>query len=331
LIAFDQLTYRGQFRRLRSLALQALKSYHWGDFCLEAIQHRENATFRLRVDNGQRYLLRVIRPGYKDPAVVQSEMIWLNAIVQETDLAVPEPIVNLYGNLLTFASVPGVPQPRICTLYRWIEGRFCGQAKLTRSHLEKVGRLTGKLHNHAQGFTPPPQFTRIRWDYDGLFEGGQGGTLAMARSLLDTQRQEIMAQAITRVQLAMRSLQETRSVWGLIHADLNQLNYVFSKGEAQAIDFDDCGWGYYLYDISTSLGPLVSRGDFLDLRTAFLKGYRSVRPLSSEDEALLIDFLLADRLRLAVWMAGRQDNPGLRDRAAKFTQDRIDQITVMMN
>ncbi len=328
MISFEDLTYRGQFRRLRHLALRALASYPFDAFHLKAIQHRENATFRLRT-NDRRYLLRVIRPGYKAPAVVQSEMMWLNAITQETDLVVPEPIANREGKLLTVISVPGVPEPRICALFGWVEGRFCGQANLTESHLEKVGRLMGELHHYAQEFIPPSGFTRMRWDCEGLFGGGLGGTLENARSLLGAERRETVDRAINRIDRAMRQLGETSSVWGLIHGDLQQLNYVFSKGEARAIDFDDCGWGYYLYDISTSLGPLVSRNDFSALRAAFLRGYRSVRHLRPKDEALLTDFLIADRLKLATWMAGRLDNPGLRDRAVKFIEDRIDQIADM--
>lgn len=44
-----------------------------------------------------------------------------------------------------------------------------------------------------------------------------------------------------------------REVYGLIHGDLGlDTNLLFWGGQARAIDFDDSGYGYYLYDL-----PLV--------------------------------------------------------------------------
>ena len=85
MIPFDALTYRGQLRRLRHLALDALESYDLGGFSLRPIQHRENATFLVRA-GGRRYLLRVSRPGYREQAVIRSELEWLDAITRDTDL-----------------------------------------------------------------------------------------------------------------------------------------------------------------------------------------------------------------------------------------------------
>ena len=79
-----------------------------------------------------------------------------------------------------------------------------------------------------------------------------------------------------------------------------------------------------------TLGPLVSRTDFALLRASFLRGYRRVRALDAGHERLLTAFLIADRLKIAVWMAGRSDNPGLRDSAAGFVRDRVDQMRNMM-
>jgi Ser/Thr protein kinase RdoA (MazF antagonist) len=33
-------------------------------------------------------------------------------------------------------------------------------------------------------------------------------------------------------------------------ADLHQWNYLFLDQALRAIDFDDCGWGYYAYDMA---------------------------------------------------------------------------------
>ena len=326
---FEDLTYRGQLRRLRHLALEALASYDLGDFTLRPIQHRENATFLVRA-GGCRYVLRVGRPGGKEQAAIRSELEWMDAIARDTDLVVRAPVVNREGQLLTVASTSGVPEPRVCALFRWVKGRFVSQHDLTGRHLVMVGRLMGRLHDHAAGFVPSSGFTRMVWDAEGLLGGVRCSAPVRARALLDPERRAIVdrAEAITRG--VMERLGEGPSVFGLIHGDLHQMNYVFLKGEARALDFDDCGWGYYLGDMGATLGPLVSRKDFASLRAAFLHGYRGVRPFDAGHERTLTSFLIADRLKIAVWMAGRRDNPGLRDGIAGFVSDRVDQMDEMM-
>ena len=329
MIPFEELTYRGQLRRLRQLALEALASYDLGDFTLRPIQHRENATFMVRA-GGCRYVLRVNRPKNRDQAFIRSELEWLDAITRDTDLVVPKPVADREGKLLTVASTPGIPEPRVCALFRWVKGRFVSQHDLTGRHLERVGRLVGRLHNHAAGFVPSSGFTRIRGDAGGLLGGVTGGTIDQAKSLLGRDGRATVDRAESITHSALAQLGEAPSVFGLIHGDLHQMNYVFLKGEARALDFDDCGRGYFLGDMGATLGPLVSRRDFASLRAAFLRGYRSVRPLDATYERMLTAFLIADRLKIAVWMADRADNPGLRDNIAGFVNDRVDQIENMM-
>jgi len=44
--------------------------------------------------------------------MVGSELAWLAALRQETELAAPAPLPTRDGDLLTVAAHPGVPQPR---------------------------------------------------------------------------------------------------------------------------------------------------------------------------------------------------------------------------
>ena len=66
----------------------------------------------------------------------------------------------------------------------------------------------------------------------------------------------------------------------MIHKDLEPDNTVLHAGEVHAIDFADCGWGYYLYDVAASLLPLREKQGYPDLdklkRAAFL--YREQIP-----------------------------------------------------
>jgi Ser/Thr protein kinase RdoA (MazF antagonist) len=102
-------------------------------------------------------------------------------------------------------------------------------------------------------------------------------------------------------------------VFGLIHADLHQENYLFHHGEVRAIDFDDCGYGHFLYDIAVALGEVGHRQDEPALRTALLADYRSIRLLPEAHERYLDSFFALRRLQLMLWWLEFRDDPVFRD------------------
>jgi len=77
----------------------------------------------------------------------------------------------------------------------------------------------------------------------------------------------------------MSHLGEGADTVGLIHADMHLGNALFWRGEVKVIDFDDCGFGYWLYDIAVSLWELRHRNDYGHFRSALIDGYTRRRPL----------------------------------------------------
>jgi Ser/Thr protein kinase RdoA (MazF antagonist) len=97
----------------------------------------------------------------------------------------------------------------------------------------------------------------------------------------------------------------------MIHADLHQGNLLVNGQFMTVIDFDDAGFGWYLYDLAVALTHQEDRPGFQKLQDALLRGYRSRRPLSEVDEARLPMFLLVRRLAILGWLHQRPDvDPG---------------------
>ena len=181
---FEELTYIGQTRRLYRLAKAVLIDYGLENSRVKLIKHATNTTFQIdtleeskgkkrnnrNVEN--RYLLRIHGPGYQTATSIASELEWLKALRRDTDLAVPEPVSTLGGEQLTEASLPDVPGPRICSLLRWMNGRAYRRPHPV--HLAAIGEVMARLHNYAERWTPPIEFTRRRLDWDGLFGEGAG-------------------------------------------------------------------------------------------------------------------------------------------------------------
>lgn len=64
----------------------------------------------------------------------------------------------------------------------------------------------------------------------------------------------------------MTQLRDGPGLFGLIHADLHLDNALFLPGGGRLIDFDDCGFGYRLYDIAVGLWELRHRDDYENFR-----------------------------------------------------------------
>jgi Ser/Thr protein kinase RdoA (MazF antagonist) len=115
----------------------------------------------------------------------------------------------------------------------------------------------------------------------------------------------------------MTGLGTGRDVFGLIHADLIFSNVVFHRGMPRPIDFDDCGFSYFLYDMAILLDRIEMREDYAALRAAVLEGYRQIRPLSAEHEGHIDLFILARWVFLGSCFLSR---PEFDDYAPRFME-----------
>jgi Ser/Thr protein kinase RdoA (MazF antagonist) len=312
---FGQLSYRGQVGRLRQLARAALVEYELdpAPTRLTLLAHMDNTTFRVETGDSARYLLRVHRVSHSPSqprrtlANVLSEMQWLAVLRRDTDLVVPAPIATRAGDLCVVAGSLGVPEPRICTLLGWVDGRFI-DAGLTATHLEQVGAFIARLHDHAAGWQPPAGFDRGR--VGDLPDEVAASVLALFAAHYGSADVAAVECMVHTVQATQRALAHQPGTFGLIHGDIHQENYLFLAGEVRAIDFDDCGWGLYLYDLAVTLSEISYKPDYPTLRAALLRGYQRLRPLPAGHERHL-DALIAWRaVQLAVWFLEHRDHPG---------------------
>lgn len=310
--AFDDLNRPAQFRRLTRLARRAVAEYEIEDCLLSPLQLVQNATWRVRCGRTrQQYLLRVHAPRRHDTAAICSELLWLDFLAAEDDLLVPTAITSRRGQLWTEVGTDEIPERRLCTLLTWIPGRT-QRRRRTPALLRRIGRLMARLHRSAIHFNVPGSFVRPRWDHHGLFQNDD--TQRGWRGL--TRRQRMLFQAVAeRTAKVMERLGAGRDVFGLIHSDLVFSNIVFHRGLPQPIDFDDCGFGYFLYDIAVLLDRIEMRDDYALLRAALLDGYREVHPLAAEHDGYLDLFLLARWVFLGTCFLSR---PEFRDYAPRF-------------
>ncbi len=94
--------------------------------------------------------------------------------------------------------------------------------------------------------------------------------------------------------------------YGLIHGDLHFYNVISHEGKHQIIDFDDCGYGFYMYDMGCAL--VTYSKNLEELEAAWIEGYEKVRKLSDEDKRLIPMFVLTRRITRLAWLASHADS-----------------------
>ncbi len=308
---FRELTRRGRLRRFRQLAQTALEFYDLGESDLTLLRYFANTTYRVDVAGEAarlathgpylpgRYLLRILASDDWDKAL--GEMTWLAALSGEAGLPVPAPVPASDGKLMLSVSTPGIPNGRIVSLMRWIDGgRFT--RRMQSLHAKAWGRMVGRLHAFAATWKPPEGFDRFIWDWEGLL-GGRDMPCSVEELVasMPIHLQEPFLGISEAAREMMAGLGKTPEAFGLIHTDMYPGNILFKDGEVFPIDFEDCGFGYWLWDIAVPLESEPWTDAWYRMRDDFLAGYLPVHPLPESQLKHLDLFLAADYATSVLW------------------------------
>lgn len=308
--AAGQPTRRTELGQMRRLAREALSHYGLQDasISLLALSQFFNTSFDVRTLDGRRLVLRVHRPSShpeRRRVRIESELWWMKRVREDLDLTVPEPVQTLDGhNLVHVAADDGLP--RFCVLFAYIPGRFLHRGLRPR-HLEQVGALTAQLHTYSEQLEVPDWFSRPVVDrVDAEFEEG---VTTLYREQWSAEAADTIGAVLQRVRAVQGRLSTSPDTFGVIHADIHHWNYLFHGGRIRLIDFDDSGWGHYLYDLAVTRQQLVRLPRGPELWRALLEGYRRVRSLSSDHIGMVESFRMLREIQDMNFNLTLRDDP----------------------
>ncbi|MDH3984234.1 MAG: phosphotransferase [Gammaproteobacteria bacterium] len=325
-----------QLDTIVEIATTALQSWQINDADLEIVKHRENTVFKATAREGRCYALRVHQAGLHGDKAIHSELAWMQALHKD-GFRVPAVVPAENGDLVVTVSVGD--ENRRCSLLEWIDGSLFNDLGRVEHgvHTElcdryrQLGELAARLHIQATAWQPPSDFERHAWDEDGLL----GDEPRMGRfwdhpDLTAQQRREFLKARIV-LRGFLKKLGKTRDNYGLVHADFLPDNIIVNEAGLTLIDFDDSGYGWHLYEMATGLFPQIKQPFFDDLVAAYLKGYRSEREFSDEEEELIPAFLMICGLNYLGWLQKRGANLKYADRlAAEIISGLLEYIPQLM-
>ena len=279
----------------------------------------ENATFRVEAPAaGLGWALRVHRPGYHALGAIRSELAWSQALRGGGIIATPAAIAGRDGGYVQTVPGPVRGEHRHVTLYDWEAGTE--PLEMDLAAFAAIGAAAARLHNHARDWRPPNGFERPRWDFDttlgatprwGRWRDGIGITDEIAA---------VFERTRGHIRHRLQRFGSGPDRFGLIHGDMRPANVLLHDGKLTVLDFDDCGFSWFLYDAAAAVSFFEHKPAAASCLAAWLEGYRGVRQLTAADEAELPTFVMLRRLLLIAWLGSRRGTGLAHALGAGYTQ-----------
>lgn len=256
----------------------------------------------------QKYVLRVNRPGYHTPEELESELIWITEIRQQGKINTAFVYKGNNGKYLQ-EFVSHNKEHYTYSIQEFLEGtpiRMLEKDNLL-VQMSKVGETAAILHTQSEKRSEKKaDLVRFSWDIeDTLSPNARWGYYKLFPQMTEADLQMFM-QAEELIKQRLEKYGRNIHNYGLIHADLHTENLLASGEKLSLIDFDDCGYSWFLYDYASAVSQL--NNNIYEMTNAYLKGYESVRKLSKEDKDEIETFMILRRMVRLGWMTTRKYN-----------------------
>ncbi len=276
----------------------------------------ENHTFRIDGDNSSRHVLRLHRPRYQSRTAIGSELSWLEAITDDTDIPVPRPIPGADGEI-----VQEVASERFAALFAFETGTEPQPDRDLVPLFATLGRYAATLHNHIAGWPQPEKFARPIWDAVGILEpSGLWGDWRKAPHV-EGETLDLLTELDGALRADLADYGTDIDRFGLIHADMRLANLLVDGERTVLLDFDDCGYGWFLYDLAASLSFIETSAQLPALIRAWLGAYMEIRPLKPDDLRMIDALILLRRMALLAWIGSHGETALAKAHAERFALD----------
>jgi Ser/Thr protein kinase RdoA (MazF antagonist) len=322
---FETLSHEQQLPLLLELAADALKLYDVDEVSnIHMVNLSENATFRVDLLSGSSFALRIHRHGYHSRDAIDSELAWLIDLRNHNFVTTPKPLRGLNGELVQTARHPRMLHPRHVVMFEWERGREPGIAEDLAKPFQALGAAAARMHEHVLQWQKPSWFTRHTWDFEtalgetsphwGRWREGLGVTPDM---------ENLFGRTVQRIGQRLSAYGQSSDRFGLVHGDLRLANLLVDGDHVKVIDFDDCGFSWFMYDAATPVSFYEHEPQVPELLEHWKVGYRQVRELSSADEAEIPTFIMLRRLLLVAWIGTRRDTDLAKSMGAAYSEGTV--------
>ncbi len=269
----------------------------------------ENATYLVEAPGGFKAVLRVHRENYHSRRAIECELEWITALGNDSDVTVPGHYLGKNADAIQVARTDGLDAPRFLVLFHFVEGHAPDETGDLVPGFEALGAIAARTHLHSIAWQRPDDFERLVWDVEQIFGANPTwGDWRDAPGVTPAIRPVLEAVEAT-IRSRLQSFGRGPDRYGLIHADMRLANLLIEGDRTRLIDFDDCGFSWFLYDFAAGISFIEDDPRVPELKAAWVRGYRTVRHLCDADEAEIDTFVMLRRMALLAWIGSHIEAP----------------------
>ncbi|NQY82842.1 MAG: phosphotransferase [Alphaproteobacteria bacterium] len=286
---------------------------------IRLLNFSENTTFALHTKVGTDYVLRVHRLGYHDRTAIASELAWMTALNRDGALPTAAVIKGLDGEAIQQCASNDLTA-HFLVLFEYLPGTEPQPEQDLCVPFAQLGTLAARSHFHSLRWKKPNFFARPSWDEYAVFDSNPlwghwrngPGVIPQHIQILRT-AEECIIQRLTAYGKNPRH-------FGLIHADMRLANLLIDDSTTRVIDFDDCGYGWWMYDFAAAISFFEDHAQIPALKSAWLEGYQRIRPLQATDIAEIDTLIMLRRMNLLGWLGTHHDTQLAAELAPHFAE-----------
>ena len=261
----------------------------------------ENWTYR--VDDpasGRAFALRVHRPAYHSREEIESELAWIDALRGAAVVNAPAPVAGRDGGRVRSMAVEGGPARHV-TMFDWLPGAAPAADADLIPNFALLGGLAARMHLFGIGWQRPASFRRFTYDDAAVLDRALWGRWQDAPGIGGAEA-AILSRACDEIRRHLGLYGRGAERFGLCHNDLRLANLLVDGDRLSVIDFDDCGFSWFLNDFATAVSFMEGEPQVAGWMEAWLGGYTRARALTAEDRAILPTLIMLRRMLLVGWV-----------------------------
>lgn len=289
---------------------------------VKLLQFSENATYLVYDSTTKENLgvLRISRPGYHTLRELKSEVIWLKQLEDYTPLVVAKLLKGSDGQRIQIIIGPD-NREYYCIIAEFLTGTAPDEKDeaATVKQFVNLGEITAYLHRQTKIWNGVASLQRIHWTYDNMIGATPVWGPWQAAKDLTPEMITMLTRTSAVIKKRLERYGKNDNNYGLIHGDLRLANLLIEGDQMKIIDFDDCGFGWYLHDMAASLSFIEDKKIVPELINSWLDGYRRVLPFTDTELKEVATFIMQRRLQLMAWIASHAESTPVKELSIGFT------------
>lgn len=203
------------------------------------------------ITSKKNFILRIASASHRSKEDTLNEIDFL-LFLKEKGVSVSAPIKGLDGEYVY--AINEDQEKWIVSAFEIAKGKdFRSRSYDTDIRFREAGRMLGKIHKYSKIYSPHNLSRSRRQWYESQHMAKASNLFGKYNHKLKVKFDEFMHQ--------MNQLPQTNDSYGLIHGDYLFSNYFFDGDNITVIDFDECEYSWFVYDIAVCMYYYLLGGD----------------------------------------------------------------------